>query len=135
MTCDIDAGVPAVDGDATRLRQVLLNLLSNAIKFTPSGGRIVVSAQRTGDCVSLAVNDSGIGMAAKDIPKAFEPFGQIDSSIARKYGGTGLGLPLSKMFAELHGGALTIASVPGQGTTVTVTLPAAPEHRALKAAS
>jgi signal transduction histidine kinase/HAMP domain-containing protein len=135
MTCDIDAGVPAVDGDATRLRQVLLNLLSNAIKFTPSGGRIVVSAQRTGDCVSLAVNDSGIGMAAKDIPKAFEPFGQIDSSIARKYGGTGLGLPLSKMFAELHGGALTIASVPGQGTTVTVTLPAAPEHRAFKAAS
>jgi len=110
--------------------------LSNAIKFTPAGGRIVVSAQRTGDCISVSVRDSGIGMAANDIPKAFEPFGQVDSSHARKYGGTGLGLPLSKMFVELHGGGLAIESVLGEGTIVTVSLPTAPlELHALKAAS
>jgi signal transduction histidine kinase len=136
MTSSVDPNLPAVDGDATRLRQVLLNLLSNAIKFTPAGGRIVVSAQRTGDCISVSVRDSGIGMAANDIPKAFEPFGQVDSSHARKYGGTGLGLPLSKMFVELHGGGLAIESVLGEGTIVTVSLPTAPlELHALKAAS
>jgi signal transduction histidine kinase len=135
LTSSVDPDLPEIDGDATRLRQVLLNLLSNAIKFTPAGGRIIVSAQGTGDCVSLTVRDSGIGIAANDIPKAFEPFGQIDSSIARKYGGTGLGLPLSKMFAELHGGGLTIESVPGEGTIVTVCLPAPPpEPQALREA-
>jgi signal transduction histidine kinase/HAMP domain-containing protein len=135
LKSDVDPELPMVDGDATRLRQVLLNLLSNAIKFTPAGGEIVVAARCVGDRVSLIVRDSGIGMAAKDIPKAFEPFGQIDSSLARKYGGTGLGLPLSKMFAELHGGGLAIESAPGVGTIVTVTLPAAPHERhALKAA-
>jgi two-component system cell cycle sensor histidine kinase PleC len=134
LKVSVDADLPAVDGDATRLRQVLLNLLSNAIKFTPAGGDIVVAAQRAGDLVSFSVRDSGIGMAAKDIPKAFEPFGQVDSSIARKYGGTGLGLPLSKMFAELHGGVLGIESILGKGTTVTVSLPAAPASDALKAA-
>jgi signal transduction histidine kinase len=135
VTISVDSDLPTINGDATRLRQVLLNLLSNAIKFTPAGGDIVVSAQRAGDLVSFSVQDSGIGMAAKDIPKAFEPFGQVDSSIARKYGGTGLGLPLSKMFAELHGGVLGIESVLGKGTTVTVSLPAAAASDALKAAS
>jgi signal transduction histidine kinase len=136
MTSSIEPDLPAVDGDPTRLRQLLLNLLSNAIKFTPAGGRIAVLAQRAGDGLSITVQDSGIGMDPKDIPKAFEPFGQIDSSIARKYGGTGLGLPLSKMFAELHGGGLAIESALGEGTTVTVSLPAAPpEPDALRAAS
>jgi two-component system cell cycle sensor histidine kinase PleC len=136
LTSAVEPDLPAIDGDATRLRQVLLNLLSNAIKFTPAGGLILVSAQRHDDRIDLTVRDSGIGMEAKDIPTAFEPFGQIDSSLARKYGGTGLGLPLSKMFAELHGGGLAIVSVPGKGTIVTVTLPAAsPERSALRAAS
>jgi signal transduction histidine kinase/HAMP domain-containing protein len=130
LTCEIDPSLPAIDGDATRLKQVLLNLMSNAIKFTPSGGRIIVSAGRVGDgMIRLAVSDSGIGMAAADIPKALEPFSQIDNSITRKYGGTGLGLPLSRLFAELHGGRLDIESTPGRGTTVTVILPA-PAHKA-----
>jgi signal transduction histidine kinase/HAMP domain-containing protein len=125
MTRSIDPDIPVIEADATRLRQLLLNLLSNAIKFTPEGGRIAVAVQLAGDDIQLAVSDTGIGMAAKDIPKALEPFSQIDASITRKYGGTGLGLPLSKLFAELHGGRLTIESAVGRGTTVTVTLPVA----------
>ena len=120
---NIEPQLPTVQGDATRLRQVLLNLLSNAIKFTPASGTIMVSAQRFSDEIILSVRDSGIGMAAKDIPTALAPFGQIDSSLARKYGGTGLGLPLSKMFVEMHGGDLSIESAPGLGTTVTIRLP------------
>jgi signal transduction histidine kinase len=80
--------------------------------------------------VCIAVSDTGIGMDAMDIPKALEPFGQIDSSIARKYQGTGLGLPLSKLLAELHGGDLSIESALGRGTTVTVVLPMAAERPA-----
>jgi signal transduction histidine kinase len=83
-----------------------------------------VSAECCAEGIRIAVSDTGIGMAAKDIPKALEPFSQIDSSMTRKYGGTGLGLPLSKLFAELHGGRLNIESELGRGTTVTVTLPA-----------
>jgi signal transduction histidine kinase len=121
----IEAGLPPVESDATRLRQILLNLLSNAVKFTPAGGDILLSAECYAGGVRIAVRDSGIGMEAKDIPRALEPFGQVDSSLSRKYGGTGLGLPLSKLFAEQHGGRLTIESAPGHGTTVTVELPAA----------
>ena len=118
-----DEGVPLVAADHTRLRQLLLNLLSNAIKFTPKGGKITVAVRRGDDAVRILVSDTGIGMDAKDIPKALEPFGQIDSSLARIYGGTGLGLPLSKLFAEQHGGRLDVESARGRGTTVMVTLP------------
>jgi signal transduction histidine kinase len=128
LTVRIENELPLVDGDATRLRQVLLNLLSNAIKFTPAGGRVLVTADRGDEAVLLAVSDTGIGMAPEDIPKALEPFGQIESSTTRKYGGTGLGLPISKMFAEQHGGRLQIESTPGRGTTVTVQLPISAEQ-------
>jgi signal transduction histidine kinase/HAMP domain-containing protein len=124
LTRSIDPDIPVIDGEPTRLRQLLLNLLSNAVKFTPPGGSIIVSAERCAEGIRVAVSDTGIGMEAKDIPKALEPFSQIDSSMTRKYGGTGLGLPLSKLFAELHGGRLMIESAPGRGTTVTVILPA-----------
>jgi signal transduction histidine kinase len=116
--------VPTITGDATRLRQIVLNLLSNAIKFTPAGGRVDVDVRSRDGKIEIAVRDTGIGMNQADIPKAMEPFQQADSTIARKYGGTGLGLPLCKLFVELHGGIMVIASAPGQGTTVTVTLPA-----------
>jgi two-component system cell cycle sensor histidine kinase PleC len=122
LTMDIGGAVPAIEGDHTRLRQVVLNLLSNAIKFTPAGGKVEVTV-RGGESVAIAVRDTGIGMKPSDIPKALEPFQQVDSSVARKYGGTGLGLPLSKMLVELHRGTFEIESAPGQGTTVTVTLP------------
>ncbi len=123
IACAIDPFLPEIDGDATRMKQLLLNLLSNAVKFTPAGGRVDVSVGRVGEGIRIAVSDTGIGMAAADIPKALEPFSQVDSSITRKYGGTGLGLPLSRLFAELHGGRLEIESAPGRGTTVTVILP------------
>jgi signal transduction histidine kinase/HAMP domain-containing protein len=121
----VDPQLPAIAADATRLRQVLLNLLSNAIKFTPPGGMVTVSARRQGRNLCIAVSDTGIGMRGEDIPRALEPFVQIDSSFSRRYAGTGLGLPLSKLFAELHAGRLTVESAPGRGTTVTVTLPLA----------
>ncbi|HUZ73288.1 MAG TPA: ATP-binding protein [Stellaceae bacterium] len=134
LTCTIEPGLPEIEADATRLRQLFLNLLSNAVKFTPAGGRIAVTAGLRADGIRIAVSDSGIGMAAKDIPKALEPFSQIDSSITRKYGGTGLGLPLSKLFAELHGGRLAIDSDQGRGTTVTVILPAPSPQAATRSA-
>ncbi len=117
--------VPAVWADRVKLKQILLNLLSNAIKFTPSGGTVRMTAARTpaGD-VALAVADTGIGMRTQDIPLALQPFRQIESTLARRHEGTGLGLPLTKAIVEMHGGTLSIVSTPGGGTTVTATLPA-----------
>lgn len=113
-----------LSADSTRLRQILLNLLSNAVKFTPAGNQVTLSA-RPGEDGSflIEVADTGIGMRPEDIAKAFQPFQQIDSSLARRYEGTGLGLTLTKSLVELHGGTLTLNSWPGVGTTATVHLP------------
>ena len=116
--------LPMITADARRLRQVLLNVLSNAVKFTPAGGLVRVKAAVTGDGVTVTVEDSGIGIAPEDIVKVLRPFGQIDSRLARKYEGTGLGLPLAKAMTESHGGTLEIRSAPGRGTTVSIGLPA-----------
>lgn len=124
VRCETVPNLPLLRADARRLRQVLLNLLSNALKFTPAGGDIRVTAFRTPEALSIAVTDTGIGIAPEDIPRALENFGQIDSGLDRKYDGTGLGLPLSKRLLELHGGTLEITSMVGTGTTVTVTFPA-----------
>jgi len=113
----------AVRGDAAKLRQVVLNLLSNAGKFTDAGGTITVSAAATERAAVVRVTDNGIGMSPEQIPIALAAFGQVDSRLARRYEGTGLGLPLSKAIIELHGGTITIDSTPGKGTCVTVTLP------------
>jgi signal transduction histidine kinase len=111
-------------GDHRRVKQVLLNLLSNAIKFTPGPGTVTISAGRQGGRIVITVADTGIGIAADDLHKALEPFGQIDNRLARAYEGTGLGLPLSKQLMALHGGSLRLDSVPGAGTTVTLSFPA-----------
>ncbi len=111
--------------DSQKLLQTLLNLLSNAIKFTPAGGRVALRTGIDGDgAYRLSVSDTGIGMSAEDQQIALAPFGQVDSSLARRYEGTGLGLPLSKALVELHGGRLEIDSAPDAGTTVHVVLPA-----------
>jgi PAS domain S-box-containing protein len=115
--------LPPLRADERRLKQVLINLLSNAVKFTPAGGRVSLDATIEPDGVAIRVRDTGIGMEAEDIPKALEPFVQVDSRLSRKYEGTGLGLPLSRALVELHGGRLQIESQPGHGTTVTVLLP------------
>jgi signal transduction histidine kinase len=123
LSLDLAQPLPRVRADGRRLRQILLNLISNAIKFTPEGGDVKVSAAIVDGDLVFVVADTGIGMSADDIPKALTRFGQIDSSFSRKYDGTGLGLPLSKRLAELHGGSLQIESALGNGTTVTVRLP------------
>ena len=116
--------VPKVLADERRLKQILLNLLSNAIKFTPSGGTVSLAATDTDDGgLAFVVSDTGIGIAADEIERAMAPFSQVETGLARRYDGTGLGLPLSKALAELHGGSLTLESEPGIGTTVTVRLP------------
>jgi signal transduction histidine kinase len=119
-------GVDRLCGDNKRLHQMLLNLLSNALKFTPVGGEISIDVFRRGADVCLSVSDSGIGIKAEDIPKVLEPFGQVESELSLRHQGTGLGLPLTKELAELHGGSLTMESNVDVGTTVTITLPPDP---------
>jgi len=117
-------GAPWCIGDERLLRQVLLNLTSNAIKFTPSGGRVRIQVGRkVGGELTLAVQDTGIGMTAEEAAVALRPFGQIQGAFVRSREGVGLGLPLAKSFVELHGGVLQVDSAPGRGTTVMVNLP------------
>ena len=117
----------AMESDLTKVRQMLLNLLSNAAKFTENG-TITLSASRgggPGDAARLvlAVADTGLGMTAEQLLKLFQRFTQADSSTTRRFGGTGLGLSLTKAFADMLGGTVTVASEPGRGATFTLTLP------------
>ncbi len=115
-----------VFGEAAKLRQVLLNLMSNAVKFTQARGRVSVTAREIDDeHLEIRVTDTGIGIAPEDIPIALAPFGQVDNRLARRYEGTGLGLPLTKVLVELHSGRLDIFSQPGVGTAVVISLPRA----------
>ena len=111
--------------DRRYVRQILLNMLSNAVKFTESSGEILLSAglDASGDCVIRCV-DSGIGIAQEDLEQVLKPFVQVGSTYTREKGGTGLGLPLVKKLAELHGGTLVLESQLGAGTTITIRLPA-----------
>jgi signal transduction histidine kinase len=114
--------LPLLMADKRKLRQILINLLSNAIKFTPSGGTVRVTAALDHHQLVITVTDTGIGIAEDDIPVALSVFGQVHR--AHNHEGTGLGLPLCKMFAELHGGKLLLTSVVGEGTTVKIIFPA-----------
>jgi PAS domain S-box-containing protein len=115
--------LPTLRADSRRLKQILINLLSNAVKFTQAAGRVTIEAAVDQRGFRITVSDTGIGIAPEDLETALRPFGQIDSRLSRKYQGTGLGLPLTKAMAELHGGALELVSTPGQGTIATVWLP------------
>ena len=110
--------------DPRRTKQILLNLLSNAVKFTPEGGKVTLETGVDSEGFFFRVADTGIGMDAEGVAKAMIPFGQVDSALNRKHEGTGLGLPLTVALVELHGGRLAIGSAPGQGTEITVRLPA-----------
>ncbi|MGH6870129.1 MAG: ATP-binding protein [Rhizomicrobium sp.] len=123
LTAEFAAAIPGVRIDVRRMTQVLVNILSNAVKFTPPQGRIRVSLDCP-DGARIVVADTGIGIAERDLPRAFERFGQVDSRLSRKYEGTGLGLPLAKQLVELHGGTLVLESKAGSGTKVTICLPA-----------
>jgi PAS domain S-box-containing protein len=128
FSCSVDSGIPpAVMIDSLRLKQILNNLISNALKFTPEG-KIRVRAEREqgtddDDWIRFSVSDTGIGIAAEYQEKLFQPFTQADQSITRHFGGTGLGLTICKRLAGLMGGSIEMNSTPGQGTTMTVTLP------------
>jgi PAS domain S-box-containing protein len=122
---DVPEGMPSLHADPRRLAQALGNLLANALKFTPESGRVRFSARQQGDgSLHMLVEDTGIGMAPETVTLALEPFRQIDGSLARRFEGTGLGLSIAKALAELHGGSLTVKSAVGQGTVVTIALPA-----------
>lgn len=119
---NVGKDLPYLFVDRRKIKQIMINLLSNAVKFSNEGGKVIVSAKvDEKNRFVITVEDSGIGMAQEDVPKALSAFGQVhqDSAI----GGTGLGLPLCKIFAEIHGGDLVIDSELGRGTTVTVILP------------
>ncbi len=130
-----DNGLPYVWGDRQRLRQVVQHLVSNAVKFTNEGGQVTLMANREGGDVVFSVTDTGIGMTPEDVEKALAPFGQVDSRLARKYEGSGLGLTLARKLTEMHNGRLEIASKEGRGTKVRVVFPQdrlrpTPERRA-----
>jgi two-component system cell cycle sensor histidine kinase PleC len=120
----LPAALPPVRADGRLIKQILLNLLSNAIKFTPAGGLVTVAVEvdRASD-LALTVADTGIGIAADQLERVLQPFTQVENTLTRTHAGTGLGLPLCKSLAELHGGRLVLESAPGRGTVVTIVIP------------
>ena len=126
VTIDIRVAddLPSILADQRMLKQMLINLLSNAVKFTPSGGKIRISAVRAGtDFVKISVVDTGIGIPEDELPRVLEPFIQVDHPVELRQPGTGLGLPLTKSLAELHGGTLQLWSREGFGTRAVLRLP------------
>lgn len=128
---EIEKGLPLVNADQKMFKQIMHNLLSNAIKFTPEGGKIVVKAALLDGFILVAVIDTGIGIKPEDCKSVFVEFEQIDSSTSRKYEGTGLGLPLTRKFVELHGGEIWIESEFGKGSTFAFTIPLKTESKHL----
>ncbi len=118
----VDADLPRLTTDADKLQHILQNLVGNALKFTTSGG-VEISACEVNDGLQVTVRDTGIGIAADQIPHIFDEFRQADDSTSRKFGGTGLGLAIAKKYAVLLGGDITVASTPGEGSTFTLQLP------------
>jgi signal transduction histidine kinase len=126
LKADIPEDLPSLRADARLFRQIIINLLGNAVKFTDTGGRITVSAAVTAEGgMRLAVEDTGIGIAPENMAKVMSPFGQVDSGHTRRYDGTGLGLPIVRAFADVHGGNFHLVSEPGVGTKAIVDFPPA----------
>jgi two-component system cell cycle sensor histidine kinase PleC len=124
LDCEVDPELPAVKGDPTKLQRIFTNLISNAVRFTPPGGSVRLTARAAEDGGAIViVRDTGLGMTSEEIGVALTPFAQVDSSRARWRDGTGLGLPIAKALAQLHGGVMTIRSERSRGTEVSVRLP------------
>jgi signal transduction histidine kinase len=109
--------------DRRRLREMILNVLDNAVKFTPPDGGVWVGAERRGDAVAIVVRDNGPGIAPDILGRVFNPFTQAERSLVRQHEGIGLGLPIVRRLAELHGGTVELTSAPQQGTEVAILLP------------
>jgi signal transduction histidine kinase len=129
LTLERDQTLPVVSGDAARVTQILTNLLSNAHKYTPPGGRITARVRGDASGVRVEVEDAGIGISPEDQARLFTPFFRAQHPAVRAAGGTGLGLAITRALVERHGGALTVRSVPGQGSTFCFTLPVRQRHR------
>jgi GAF domain-containing protein len=129
LTQSMDVGVGDIVADERKVKQILLNLLSNAVKFTPEGGRVALTATAADGVITIAVSDTGIGIAPEDQAAIFEEFRQVGREDARKQEGTGLGLTLAKKFVELHGGRIGVQSQVGQGSTFSFTLPVRLDER------
>ena len=125
LRADLPADLPLIYCDRTRIRQVLLNLLNNAARFTEQGG-VQIGARREEEQIVVTVTDTGPGIAEEDLPKLFQPFQQLDSSLRRRQGGSGLGLNISRRFVELHGGRMGVHSKLGRGSTFWFNLPLEP---------
>jgi signal transduction histidine kinase len=123
LTVEVEPGCPSMMADARAVRQIILNVLSNALKFTPEGGWVTLSGVHSGQNIALTVSDSGIGIDPSDVARVCEPFWQAEPVLSRRYGGTGLGMPLVQALVDLHGGRLKIESVLGEGTLVIIELP------------
>ncbi|WP_033344052.1 sensor histidine kinase [Catenuloplanes japonicus] len=128
LTLHADADLEA-DVDPARLRQIVGNLVSNAVRHTPAGGRVTVHAMILDVDLVIAVEDTGVGIAAHDLPHVFDRFWRADPSRARSTGGSGLGLSIARRLTQAHGGDLTAVSTPGAGSVFTVRLPATSPHR------
>jgi len=122
LTSHID-GLPALRADEAKLRQVLLNLLTNAVRYTPAGGHVELAARCSDAGLEIAVGDTGIGIAAEDVARCFEPFVRLSNPLTQSIAGIGLGLSIAKRLIEAHDGTIGITSAPGHGTTVTLRLP------------
>lgn len=120
---DIQSDLPDINADRDKMMDVFVNLIDNAVKFTPQGGKVTVSARLSEDSVYITVEDTGIGIPRDKIPKLFQRFYQVDSSLKRRYGGTGLGLYICKKIVGDHNGDIYVTSEQGKGTTVHVKLP------------
>jgi two-component system phosphate regulon sensor histidine kinase PhoR len=129
VTTDVQPNLPPALANAEQVGQVLMNLLFNSVKFTPSGGTIEVRAKAEDGSLSVAVADSGVGIAQDDLVRVFERFYKSDKSRARANGGTGLGLPIARHIVEAHGGTIWADSEEGKGSTFTFTLPAAEQSQ------
>ncbi len=114
-----------IDLDIGKIKQVVTNLISNVLKFTLDGGTIAIDAERLGDQVEIRVKDSGVGIPKEEFVKIFDRFYQVDSSLTRKVGGTGIGLNIAKEYVEMHSGRIWVESEVGQGSTFVFTLPLA----------
>ncbi|MBB5037329.1 ATP-binding protein [Prosthecobacter dejongeii] len=123
LKVECEGGLGRVLADAEKLERICLNLLFNALKFTPAGGTVELNATRNGSWFQLEVKDSGVGIAAADVPNIFNRFWQADTSSQRKYQGMGIGLSLVKEIAEAHGGSVAVQSERGKGTSMSVVLP------------
>jgi signal transduction histidine kinase len=129
LTLERDQTLPVVSGDPARITQILTNLLSNAHKYTPPGGHITVRVRGEASGVRVEVEDTGIGLSTEEQARLFTPFFRAQHHTVQAARGTGLGLAITRALVERHGGAITVRSVPSQGSTFSFTLPVRPRHR------